>query len=303
MQKNNFIVEEKMVRKPFRFEIRIQIAVTLLIGFTFATVLAQHPLQAFATPASQTQKTTAAAPATIKLNLDDIGTSADTSILSQKLVQVFKLRKDQHAYKIGFERRSDLPEADRIEKRVFVKADRSITLEQISKLIKVLENAGADPVALPIYSNGKTDKNCLTCALKDVTGFMKPSPLVLLVRITAPNTRPSLDGEGQPSISDFLISDSIPIVLSIVGGGESLAVISIPKDGEFNFGEKRIEKAALENEIRHRIKAKPGTEKALAIKCSPDITYGSLEDIYPAAFAAGAKRIILDATLSATREQ
>jgi hypothetical protein len=38
MQKNNFIMEEKMTRKPFCFEIWIQFAVTLLIGLTFATL-------------------------------------------------------------------------------------------------------------------------------------------------------------------------------------------------------------------------------------------------------------------------
>ncbi|HEV2827813.1 MAG TPA: hypothetical protein VGW76_09420, partial [Pyrinomonadaceae bacterium] len=88
----------------------------LLIAPTLATVWV-HPLQALETLASHPQKTTAAAPARIKLNNDDIGTSSDTAVLSQKLVQDFKLRKEQRVYKIGFERRSDLPEDDRIEKR------------------------------------------------------------------------------------------------------------------------------------------------------------------------------------------
>src|SRR5205823_3895700 len=76
--------------------------------------------------------------------------------------------------------------------------------------------------------------------------------------------------------------------------GETVAVITITKDGEYTSGEKLIEKAALEKEIRDRIKTKPQSKRVVAIKCSPDITYGSLEDIYQVAFAAGIKHIILD---------
>src|SRR6476619_5758505 len=52
----------------------------------------------------------------IKLNQDNLGSVNDTAPLAQKLAQTFAQRKDQRAYKIGMENRSDLKEDDRIEK-------------------------------------------------------------------------------------------------------------------------------------------------------------------------------------------
>lgn len=90
-----------------------------------------------------------------------------------------------------------------------------------------------------------------------------------------------------------LISAGIPITLSRSASGESLA-ITIPKEGEYTVGDKRVERAALEKEIRDRIKDRQESEKVLFVKAAREISYGSLEDIYYAAFAAGAKRIDLE---------
>src|SRR5436190_16014607 len=49
----------------------------------------------------------------IKLNQDNLGSVNDTSPLAQKLAQTFKERKEQRAFKVGMETRSDLPEAER----------------------------------------------------------------------------------------------------------------------------------------------------------------------------------------------
>src|SRR6266568_973467 len=46
----------------------------------------------------------------IKLNQDNLGSVNDTSPLSQKLAQTFKERKEQRAFKVGMETRTDLPE-------------------------------------------------------------------------------------------------------------------------------------------------------------------------------------------------
>src|SRR5687767_6356661 len=62
----------------------------------------------------------------IKLNQDSLGSVNDPSQLAARLRQVFDLRKDQRAYKIGLETRTDLKEEDRVEKTVFVKAPRAM---------------------------------------------------------------------------------------------------------------------------------------------------------------------------------
>jgi biopolymer transport protein ExbD len=86
----------------------------------------------------------------LKLNQDGIGSVNDTGPLSQKLAQVFQDRKSQRAYKVGMETRTDLPEDERIEKTVFVKAPRSLKYGEVVKVIDAIKGAGANPVGLQV---------------------------------------------------------------------------------------------------------------------------------------------------------
>jgi len=86
----------------------------------------------------------------IKLNQDSMGSVNDTAFLSQKLTQVFQQRKEQRAYKPGMETRTDVPEQDRIEKTVFIKAPRGLRYEEVVKVIDAIKGAGANPVGLQV---------------------------------------------------------------------------------------------------------------------------------------------------------
>ena len=86
----------------------------------------------------------------LKLNQDSMGSVNDTSMLSQKLLQVFQQRKEQRAYKPGMETRTDVPEQDRIEKTVFIKAPRGLRYEEVVKVIDAIKGAGANPVGLQV---------------------------------------------------------------------------------------------------------------------------------------------------------
>ena len=86
----------------------------------------------------------------IKLNQDNLGSVNDTAPLAQKLAQTFAQRKDQRAYKVGMETRSDLKEDERIEKTVFVKAPRATKYGDVVKVIDAIKGAGASPVGLQV---------------------------------------------------------------------------------------------------------------------------------------------------------
>jgi len=86
----------------------------------------------------------------IKLNQDSLGSVNDTTPLAQRLYQVFQQRKDQRAYKVGMETRSDVKEEDRIEKTVFVKAPRAAKYGDVVKVIDAIKGAGANPVGLQV---------------------------------------------------------------------------------------------------------------------------------------------------------
>ena len=86
----------------------------------------------------------------IKLNQDAMGSVNDPSALAAKLQQVFQQRKEQRAYKVGMESRSDVPEDQRIEKTVFVKAPRALKYGDVVKVIDAIKGAGASPVGLQV---------------------------------------------------------------------------------------------------------------------------------------------------------
>jgi biopolymer transport protein ExbD len=70
--------------------------------------------------------------------------------LSGALVSLFKARKTNHVYRIELRSRIDLPEDDRVEKTVFIKAPRSIPYGEVVRVIDGVKAAGADPVGLQL---------------------------------------------------------------------------------------------------------------------------------------------------------
>ena len=86
----------------------------------------------------------------LKLNADAMGSVNDPSALAAKLQQTFQLRKEQHAYKVGMETATNVPEDQRIEKTVFVKAPRGLAYGNVVKVIDAIKGAGASPVGLQV---------------------------------------------------------------------------------------------------------------------------------------------------------
>lgn len=86
----------------------------------------------------------------IKLNQDPMGSVNDTSALAAKLQQTFSQRREQHAYKVGMETATNIPEDQRIEKTVFVKAPRALHYGDVVKVIDAIKGAGASPVGLQV---------------------------------------------------------------------------------------------------------------------------------------------------------
>ncbi|MBA3319919.1 MAG: biopolymer transporter ExbD [Pyrinomonadaceae bacterium] len=86
----------------------------------------------------------------IKLNTDSAGSVNDPAPLATRLSSIFAERRNNRAYKPGYENRLDLTEAERIEKTVFVKAPRSLPYGDVVKVIDAIKGAGANPVGLQI---------------------------------------------------------------------------------------------------------------------------------------------------------
>ena len=88
---------------------------------------------------------------TLKLNgLSDMGTVDDLSALSAKLKWVFEERLRNHAYRPDMIARLDLPEQQRIERTVFIKAPRSIPYGEVARVLDGLKGTGAEPIGLQL---------------------------------------------------------------------------------------------------------------------------------------------------------
>lgn len=87
----------------------------------------------------------------LQLNsLADMGTVDDTSRLVVTLAKLFTERKQNNSYRSDMLTRSDLPDHDRIERTVFIKAPRSISYGEVTKVIDGIKGAGANPIGLQL---------------------------------------------------------------------------------------------------------------------------------------------------------
>jgi biopolymer transport protein ExbD len=88
---------------------------------------------------------------TLKLNeLTGMGTVDDLTTLNSKLISLFEERRRNHVYRHDMVSRVDLPEQQRIEKTVFIKAPRSITYGEVARVMDGLKGSGADPIGLQL---------------------------------------------------------------------------------------------------------------------------------------------------------
>lgn len=88
---------------------------------------------------------------TLMLNgLTDMGSVNDASKLSTTLSELFQQRLANHAYRYDMRDRTDLAEALRIQKTVFIKAPRALPYSDVVLVLDSLKGAGASPIGLQI---------------------------------------------------------------------------------------------------------------------------------------------------------
>ena len=81
---------------------------------------------------------------------NDLGTAQNPDKLIKRLAQVFQERTQNQHYAQDSQFKTNLPEAERIEKTVFIKAPRTIDYGSVTKVIDAVKIAGANPISLQI---------------------------------------------------------------------------------------------------------------------------------------------------------
>jgi biopolymer transport protein ExbD len=138
----------------------IDVLLVMLIIFMVASPLRPHrftanipspPTDRHVDPNPLTLVVTVDPDRTLKLNaLTDMGTVDDMSKLNQKLVSLFAERTKNHVFRYDLATRSDLADADRIEKTVFIKAPRALSYGELARVIDGLKGSGATPIGLQL---------------------------------------------------------------------------------------------------------------------------------------------------------
>ena len=88
---------------------------------------------------------------TLRINYEsNLGTTADTTKLTERLKTVFAERVANGQISERFADDSERPAADRIERTVFIKAPRSIGYGEVARVVDAVKLAGAYPISLQI---------------------------------------------------------------------------------------------------------------------------------------------------------
>ena len=91
------------------------------------------------------------ADSTLRLNSEaDLGTIDDAAKLTRRLSETFRQRLENRVYADDKALRTDLPDAEKIQKTVFIKAPRSIDYGSVVRVIDAVKIAGASPISLQI---------------------------------------------------------------------------------------------------------------------------------------------------------
>ena len=91
------------------------------------------------------------ADSTLRLNTEtDVGGVQNAEKLVERISDIFRQRIENRVFAEEKILRTDLPEDERIERTVFIKAPRSIDFGSVVKIIDAAKIAGANPISLQI---------------------------------------------------------------------------------------------------------------------------------------------------------
>jgi biopolymer transport protein ExbD len=233
-----------------------------------------------ALPANKDVKVKPDSNSKILLNNQDMGTTRNLSTLSNELKRVFEERGKYGAFKEN---------TYEIEKTVFIDAEPSLKVSEITEVISALEDSGADPLMLRIETNQTNwdwaNSNTNSPPVKEV----KPNPLRLVVEV----------GKSK----NHFLEEGIVLRLNqtTIPGKESFGldglVVDVRKEGEYLIEDKLVKKTALENTFKTFFrKASSEDSKYIIVNLENNadkISFGSVLDIAREAYNAGIKELEL----------
>jgi biopolymer transport protein ExbD len=271
--------------------LRALMVLPVLAGIVFANARPRQPSPALSLAAYQSPPTAQTSAAKVKLNGEEVGTTADTSVLARRLTEIFERRREKGPFQDELARS--------IFGSVFIRADNDALFSEVIRVIEAVRSEHGI-LFLPIEADparaGKASGDPVITDYSDLKGegsyeiHSRTSPHLQMLVVTVGNLGSPrgelISGGIRLFIPEFTLrlsaKHSIP---------KEFTVIEVFKDKQYVIDEKSIAPSALRGELRARLKERIDKRVVILTLSDSDIRWSSFMEAANAAREAGAGMI------------
>lgn len=263
----------------------------IVFGVALSNTRAQQSSPALSLAGYPWPSTAQMSAAKIKLNGEDVGTTADTSVLARRLTEVFARRLKQGPF-------TD-ERARSIDGTIFIRAENSVQFSEVHRVIEaVARNHGIPYLAVEAEpaKAGKAVGDPVLTNYVDIEGgtnyktHSKTLPRSMMLVVTVGN----LGSTGGEMITSG-ISLSIPEFTLRLSARQSVAkhftVVEVFRDNEYVIGDTPIPASALRSELQARLSRNEDKRVVILTRTDSEIRWSSFLEVANAAREAGAGKI------------
>ncbi len=246
------------------FEVlRTLIVIPFVCGMILANACAQQPSPA---PLSTTLPSTQSTAAKIKLNDEDVGTTADTSVLVRRFTEIV----DQRPKKAG---------------NFFIRAESAVPFSEVMRAIEALNHAHG--IADLAFENSASDGRVSGDPVLNGSDPFSRSMMLVVTVGNLGSTRGELILGGThlmltPYTMQFSARHSVP---------KEFVVIEVFRDNEYVIEDKPIPSSALRGELQARLSKSDDKRVVILTRSDSEIRWGSFMEAVNGAREAGAEMI------------
>jgi biopolymer transport protein ExbD len=246
--------------------LRALIVLAFVCGIVVANACAQQTSPAPLSPSAPASPAAQSAAAKIKLNGEDVGTTADTSVLVRRFTEIF----DQRPRKIG---------------NFFIRAENDLRFSEVIRVAEALSHAhGIAELAFEVNP----------ASVRRVTGdpvingdhFPRSMMLVVTVGNLGSARGELISGGIFLKLTGFTIPFAPRHDLP-----KEFVVVEVFRDNEYVIADKPIPSSALRSELQARLSKTQDKRVMVLTRSDSEIRWGSFMEVVNAAREAGAEMI------------
>jgi biopolymer transport protein ExbD len=250
--------------------------VSMVCGIVLANANEQQLSPALSLAAYPSPPTAQTSAAKLRLNGEDVGTTADTSVLAKRLIEIFAQRLEKGPF-------TD-ERARSIDGTVFIRAENTVQYSEVHRVIEaVSRNHGIPWLAAEVKPAGTG--NHKGNAGRGKGARVVPRSQMLVVSVGSPGGQ-LISGGIRLVTPDFTLHVSARRSIP-----KEFTVVEVFKDSDYVIGEQSIPSSALRKELQTRLREKIDKRVVILTRSDSEIRWSSFIAVATAARQAGAEMI------------